>query len=152
MGSLSTNVVCSSVVLTKSCEFCQTWGKLCRTLITTRVTLYMAKSFWVLNLVAYLFCSLDFAESETMFECVRKLDPYKITSLDIYSNVLFVMVRKRCCMSKDSITQFAVYTELVPVIALCCVVCALCRVALNPAFFVCVRRSCLSSAGSLKRS
>ena len=39
----------------------------------------------------YLF-PVDFEQSSEVFSDVRKLEPYQMTGIDVYSHILFVMV------------------------------------------------------------
>ena len=36
--------------------------------------------------------SVDFNQASLLFGALRKADPYRLTNMDIYSNVLFVLV------------------------------------------------------------
>ena len=36
--------------------------------------------------------SVDFNQASLIFGALRKADPYRLTNMDIYSNVLFVLV------------------------------------------------------------
>lgn len=41
---------------------------------------------------AFFFYKIEGQESKMTFEFIRKLDPYNLDFMDIYSNILFVMV------------------------------------------------------------
>ena len=46
-------------------------------------------------------CYTDFPEASLLFEGLRKTDPYRLTDLDTYSNVLFVLVRRGPWLSES---------------------------------------------------
>lgn len=51
------------------------------------------------------FHNKEFNQAAANFECVRSLDPFKLTTLDTYSNVLFVMERLNdlCRLAQDAV-------------------------------------------------